>query len=201
MASALDDLRALLSDTPKGPVDSDSPVASLLTVVWAADHEGVAPTKMRSSKLHRAEDFRWAPPEFSFMIERHGGYCEGSSRAELHRWSLNTITGRWNITKTGHRQLTPMSKRMDLKTPAREVATAIVRRRKDKRLKWDADGNAVRVLVGDFITANNKQTLGSRRKRFRLELEAILKPNGWQPAPGRAVGTYSRPAQARPKRK
>jgi hypothetical protein len=43
--------------------------------------------------VSRAEELSWNPPILSFTIERHGATARGSSRAELHEWTVNLHEG------------------------------------------------------------------------------------------------------------
>src|SRR4051794_33633574 len=58
---------------------------------WAAfeghDAEDMTPEKL----LGRMEQAEWSPPVLTLVIERHGRTCLGSSRADLHRWTINVI--------------------------------------------------------------------------------------------------------------
>jgi hypothetical protein len=64
---------------------------------------------------------------------------------------------------------------------AEEVASLILRHRKQGRLKWYED-RRVRVLVGQMFPKGSAvaRTLAGRRKRFREALRDRLAVEGWQ---------------------
>jgi hypothetical protein len=105
----------------------------------------------------------------------------GSTRADIQRWELNLQKRTACCEKVGFRQLRPMQARLNVKPLAEDIAKRIVEGQKDERVKWNTDGT-VRVIVAKVIPEEHtfKQTLTSRRKRFRLALEAVLGPLGWQ---------------------
>jgi hypothetical protein len=62
---------------------------------------------------------------------------------------------------------------------AKSVADAIINfDHNNKYLEWK-DDNKVKVIIGSIIPETKKQTTTSRRKRFRNELDEMLKPHGW----------------------
>jgi hypothetical protein len=54
---------------------------------------GADETAMEGWKVSRAEELSWNPPILSFTIERHGATARGSSRAELHEWTVTLHEG------------------------------------------------------------------------------------------------------------
>ena len=89
----------------------------LLANCW---HElkGAGETAMQARKLDRAEDVSWNPPVLSFTIERHGATVLGSSRAELHRWSVNMHQRTARCERGRYSQLLPTAPRPDVKATA-----------------------------------------------------------------------------------
>jgi hypothetical protein len=127
----------------------------------------------------RTEGLEWKPPMLTFNIERHGGFVNGSTRAEVQKWEVDLDHETASLKGNGRRQIIPMDRRMDVTAIAAEIATIINEQREDRRMKWLA-ANRVRILTGEVIPATNRQTTTSRRKRFALELERLLLPLGWR---------------------
>ncbi len=78
-------LTAYLRGQQPGRLQDTSELERHLAGSWAAfegnDAEGMAHWKL----LGRMEGVEWSPPVLSFVIERHGRTCAGSTRADLHR--------------------------------------------------------------------------------------------------------------------
>jgi hypothetical protein len=134
---------------------------------------------MRAEKLWRLEEPTWNPPCLSFLIERHGQTVMGSSRATVYKWQVDLQSLTAEVIEQKRRQLYPMDKRLDVKPIAEELAKAIIGGIPDERLKVTKVGN-VQLVMGKIIPATNKQTTSGRRRRLRAELNALLKPHGWQ---------------------
>jgi hypothetical protein len=188
----LEKLKAWLRNVRPGKIDDDSDLSTLLADAWDEIQGTRAQNTQNYKLIDRIERVVWEPPVLEFTIERHGGTVQGSSRAELHRWTidLNQGVARCNPS-AGFRQIIPSDKKMDVEVPAGEVAAAIVARREDARLKWDNDMQIVQVLVSNFIGGRSKQTVAGRRKRFRTCLEQKLAESAWLPAIGRSPNTYT----------
>lgn len=174
-------LHTLLNSQTPGPVaeKARAAVEVLLTAVWSTI-AGSANTRMASWKLGRIENLSWEPPNLSFQIERHGGTVQGSSRAEVQYWQVNIEKWTADLGKSGIRQLYPQAKPLDVGPLVDKIVPLILSHRVDSALKWYQDGR-VEVLSGKLIPAEGvaRETLAGRRRRFRLGLEAALKPNGW----------------------
>ena len=173
----LDHLRLI----PAGEIADGGELASLLVGCWGeldgASAGGMEPEKL----LWRMEDISWHPPELSFTIERHGGTVLGSSRAEIQHWNVNVETRSATCSTGGHKQLTPMQARLNVKPLAEEIVGLILERQIDRRLKWNANGR-VRVVIGNIIPPGSaaQQTVAERRRRFRDETERLLTKHGWR---------------------
>jgi len=139
--------------------------------------EGMTPEKL----LGRMEKVEWLSPMLTFLIERHGGICLGSTRAELHRWSVNVTDKTAVCERVGHRQLRPMARRLSIQPMAEEVASKIVQGQGDERLIWEGEGT-VRVVLSAIFPAGSgfKQTIEGRRKRFKQALNPLLEKSGWR---------------------
>jgi hypothetical protein len=98
--------------------------------------EGMAPEKL----LRRMEQIEWLPPVLTFLIERHGRTCLGSTRADLHRWKVNIIEKTALCEMVGHRQLRPLAHRLSIQPIAEEVAAKIAQGQGDERLVWHGPG-------------------------------------------------------------
>ena len=142
-----------------------------------ADAEGMQAHKL----LGRMENTCWEPPLLSFTLERHGGTVLGSTRAELHYWQVNIETSTATCSSGGHRQLTPMQPKLNVKPLADELVSLILMGQRDDRLKWNTDGS-VRLMIGKIIPSDSvvRQTLQGRRKRLNKEVEQLLASHGWR---------------------
>ena len=143
--------------------------------------EGHDAEGMKSEKLlGRMENVEWSPPVLRFVIERHGRPCLGSTRADLHRWTINFIEKTARCEKVGHRQLRPTAGRVPIQPLAEEIAAKIVQGQGDERLVWLGDGSVRVVLSAIFPSASGfKQTVQGRRKRLKEALMELLDDKGW----------------------
>lgn len=175
------DVAAFLLTREAGPIDDISDLERKLAAAWTVfeghDSDGMTPEKL----LGRMEEVEWSPPALSFVIERHGGTCLGSTRADLHRWTINFIERTATCEKVGHRQLRPMARRLSIQPFAEEVASRVVQGQEDDRLIWQTKG-AVRVAISSIFPSDSgyKQTVEGRRSRFMQALVPLLEGSGWQ---------------------
>jgi hypothetical protein len=173
------DLTTFLATMPPGPLHDTADLERLLNACWDAfeghEDEGMTPEKL----LGRMEKVEWQPPVLTFVIERHGRICQGSSRANLHRWTVNIEARTASCEKIGHRQLHPMARRLDLRGMAEEIAGKIIRGEPDDRLRWHADGT-VQVLASKALPSDSfQQTIEGRRRRLRQALVIAVEKAGW----------------------
>jgi len=147
------------------------------------DATGMTPEK----SLGRIEQVEWSPPLLTFLIERHGRTCAGSTRADLHRWTINLTDKTATCETVGHRQLRPMATRLHIHPLAEEIANKIVQGQRDERLAWQEPGT-VRVILSAIFPSGSgcKQTIEGRRKRFKQALIPLLEESGWRQV-GRCV--------------
>jgi len=162
----MDELMNYLKNLEPGPVEETTHLERLLAEVWddlGGDNGGMAGHKL----IRRMERVEWHRPILTFLIERHGGTVLGSTRTELQRWTVNLKRQTATCERTGHRQLSPMAKRVDVRFIAEEVASKIVAGQADDRLSWTGDGR-VRVEVGKIFPERSgyKQTVQGRRHRL-----------------------------------
>ena len=143
--------------------------------------KGAKETSMEAWKLSgRIEDLDWDPPLLSFTIERHGRTVNASSRADLHRWTVDVEKGEASWNPAGHRQLTPMAKRFKAAPVAEEIVRLILEGVDcDPRLEW-ISRSEVHVDIANIVPdGGSNQTTAERRKLFRKECEDRLKAQGW----------------------
>jgi hypothetical protein len=140
-----------------------------------SEDEGLEPYKLH----HRTEGLDWNPPLLTFQIERHGGTAMGSVYAKVHSWKVNLETGEASLTGTRRRLVREKDAPLNVKALADELVQAILKGKRDPRLKWDGDSR-VRVLIGEVIPTTNLQTTSARRKRFWKALEERILPHGWR---------------------
>lgn len=169
-----------LSSLPTGSLSDTTNLEVLLSSCWNELGQSTDTHNMAGDKLiGRMESVVWEPPILSFIIERHGGTVGGSSRAELHGWSVNVETQVASCSIKGHRQLYPMEPRFDVKPIAEEVAQAILDHLSDTRLRWNKDGS-VRISVNDILPSSCERTYVGRRKRLLCAVEERLFKVGWR---------------------
>ncbi len=132
-----------------------------------------------AEKIYRAENITWSPPNLCFALERHGGTVHGSSRAELHHWEVDLSLGVAKIVKNGRRQLSPMSKRMDIHAKAQETAKLISAKIEHPSIHWIEPGVYAVVNISEVIPETNQRTTTSRRKNYREQLDKEMTGLGW----------------------
>jgi hypothetical protein len=183
-------LRGHLDSLSVGVIQDTRAVVAELELV-SDELEGSGLEGMTAAKLHRIESVEWHPPVLSFWLERHGGTVMGSTRAEMHRWTVDLDSGIANCEETGrYRQLYDRDKPLRVEPLVAGVVGAIGAVNKDPRLKWYADGT-VRVLVSSLVSGEFKQTVSGRRRRFREALDRELRAIGWTRLTGK-LDTYQK---------
>ncbi|MFK2893752.1 hypothetical protein [Dyella flagellata] len=174
-------LRNYLNTLASGLIDNEhkDETTSILADCWTSLDGGDA-EGMHADKLSgRVEDMTWESPLLSFKIERHGRTVNGSSRADVHQWVIDVDRGTASCFVVGHRQLTPNSPRLDVKSLARGVAALILEEKHDPKLTW-LDARSVKVNLNEVIPkVGPAQTIEDRRRRFRIELGHVLESGGW----------------------
>ena len=181
-SNPISELHSFLKELPTGEIqDSDENRKDNLKLLASAWEllKGSSDQNTYSLKIGRAESFRWNPPILSFVMERHGGYAYGSSRANLHHWEVDVEQGTANIVKEGYRQLRPTSPRMDTESRAKEVANNILNGLDHPTLEWNSDRDYVVLKISKIIPQGFAQTTVNRRKRFNKQLEDIMVEHGW----------------------
>jgi hypothetical protein len=188
-------LRRLLQHAPPGLLSEDlaGEVKPLIIGCWHDLSGSEAESTIADKLWGRMEELRWEPPHVRFEIERHGGTVMGSSRAEIHYWSVNVETATAGCSTGRFRQIQPRNSPLDVKPLVEQVVREIRARTKStSNLKWLAP-DKVRVIIGKLIPADcPEQTLLGRRKRFRRLLELRLAQLGWLRVPGTAPNTFQK---------
>jgi hypothetical protein len=174
----MNDLKNYLANIEPGKVVDDFELESLLEKQWntlaGSDDGGMNADKL----LGRMEDIDWDPPFVSFVIERHGARCCGSSRAELQCWRVNVNEQTAQMGTIEHRQLAPMATLIRTGPIAEELARLIIEGKDDERLKRRPNG-LVELRMGKIFPATGpKQTVAGRRKRLRRDIEPLLAEHG-----------------------
>lgn len=178
----LHDRLALL---PPGMVDEGDAgdVLGHLASVWRM-LQGSGATAMTAEKItwERVEKLHWRAPVLSFEIERHGGTVNGSKRAELYAWEVDTESMIASHTRIGSRPLRPNAPAFDAEAAADEVVRLVAAGPgvSDPRLSWKTSTRVkinVSVVIPSEIPA---QTTEGRRRRFRAKLEPRMTKAGWK---------------------
>ncbi len=173
-------LNQYLTDFPTGPISDKAALEPLLAVAWD-QLGGSSDGGMNWEKLFgRMENVVWQPPKLNFVIERHGGTVNGSSRADLQFWSLNLETRTATLEKVSKRQLDPMQRRLEVEPLAVSIADLIANGQQHEMLKWYSP-KQVRVRIGTILPKYSavKQTLAGRRKRFWKMMIVQMEAMGW----------------------
>jgi len=177
---AVKNLEAFLAKLSTGPISDTSKLESLLMDCWD-DFSGSGEGGMKAYKLSgRIEQPTWQPPLLSFKIERHGGTVQGSSRAEMQRWTVDTVLKTSRVAEAGYRQLTPRQPnwtKAAATKAAQKVSDLINHRSEDELLTWLRNGG-VRVMISKIVPDDAAaQTVSGRRKRFWKCLDDLLGPS------------------------
>ena len=190
---ALEDLRRIARRLDPGPVDEPL-IEPLLAAAWDAleggDREGMTGAWI----LGRAERLTWHLPELMFNVERYGAAVPGSTRVEVHGWSVNVETGRAVCdTNRGYRQQTQRARPARVEPLADAVANAVLNHQAHPALTWITP-KRVRVALSHFdaLSRGYKETITGRRKRFLEALSARVLVSGWRQVLSGGSVTYER---------
>jgi hypothetical protein len=179
------ELENYLNSLPQGIIqDQDIKNVEKLLIKYWEEIEGSDSTKMMDFKLLRGiENVEWNPPNLSFIIERHGITVLGSSRAERQKWGIDIIQKKADCAIVGYRQIRERQSKLNVELLAKDIFKLICKGKKNDQLKWNNDGS-VRIQIGKIIRLSEnsatKQTVASRRKRFRKRMDEIMDKEGWQ---------------------
>jgi hypothetical protein len=176
----MDKLHLFLSNISPGPINDKSTLESVLMDYWN-DIDGSGHGGMKAYKLAgRVEQPTWEPPFLSFIIERHGGTVQGSSRAELQRWAVDIDNRSAEVSEGSYRQLyarQPSWTKDDAAKVAQVVSNVIRSNNQHQLVSWLKNGG-VKVMINQIVPSGAaKQTVIDRRKRFWKLLDEELAPD------------------------
>jgi hypothetical protein len=181
-------LLAALNDTPQGAIQGSArdKIIELLRGCWQ-DLEGADETSMEAWEICRLEDLSWNPPLLSFTIERHGATVLGSSRAELHKWTVIPNLATAKCAPGGYRQLVKAAPKLDVKSIAARVCDAVQQGPasncdlvKQGIVVWRDSGHCSINHLALLPSDGYRQTVAGRRRRLRDELRKRMQALGWQ---------------------
>jgi hypothetical protein len=175
-------LRSLLDCLAPGPIPDATEVERSLVACWddfaGHDESGMAAHKL----ISRMETVIWQPPILTFTIERHGGTVLGSTRAELHCWTVDLDAMTALCTVVGQRTVGPTAKPVrenELQLIAQEIVELVRIGVIDHRLVWK-DSDTVHIVIEQITPSTGfARTIQGRRKRLRQLLEELLEKGGW----------------------
>lgn len=150
---------------------------------------------MTSCKLvsGRVEAMKWEPPSLSFRIERHGGTVNGSSRAEIHAWTVDLMQMTAKCGIAGYRQLIPRRRPLNVQPIVVHVVDLVRCGAGDDCLKWSEDHERVTVRVGKLVPDDaSKETVQGRRRRFAEALRKAMDVERWCTVSGTTPHTFER---------
>lgn len=163
-----------------------------LASAWAELESGVVGGMEGRKIIGRTEELRRDGPVLTFEIERHGAKALGSIYAEVQSWEVDLETMVTSLVGTRGRQLRRASPPWDAEEVARDIVAKLIRRRKDPRLRYHADGR-LEVFISEVTPPfASKQTEVGRRSRFAEAMRSRLEPLGWI-AGGRGGHTWTPP--------
>jgi len=197
MCNELVKLREYLRELPTGKVGDIDALQGLLAAAWdeleGGDEESMAGYKLSD----RMEEVEWTPPTLSFRIARHGGTAMGSTREEIHHWSVDVQSGKATCSPSGCRQVKPRRPPLDVEPIAREIRDKIIAGADDERLKWGPKKEWVRVNLKACVSEPGEklfsQTLSGRRRRLGDALIKMMDKEGW-PRRGNRGAAFGRPS-------
>jgi hypothetical protein len=177
--SSLLGFQEFMRGVPPGEVRDPHELAERLAACWDGLSGGAEESMGGGKLIGRMEDVTWAPPILSFSIERHGGTVLGSTRAEVHRWSVNVDQATAALGTVRRRQVYKMSRPVAVLPIAQEIAELILGGQDDPRLKWTEDRQRVRVYLSRALPPSRyKQTAQGRTRTLRRDLKELLKDTG-----------------------
>lgn len=178
------ELREYLKKQPAGQIQSGS-LSGILSRCWD-DLAGSYAEATTADKLSRIENVQWNPPDLTFELERHGGTVMGSTRADLHHWTIDVDRALASCDPNhSYRELYQRDASLHIEPLVTEIVASLTNRSDDPRIKWFPGREVVRVLVCEFIQGQFKQTQAGRRKRFRTALAEQLQAKGWEVVTGK----------------
>jgi hypothetical protein len=182
--NSIETLRSFLHDLPRQKIKDNSPthntICEMLGNCWSK-LGGSNDNKTSADKLYRAEKLEWNPPILTFELERHGGTVLGSTRADVHLWSVDIARGKAEIYDKTYRQVSEKAPAIKTKPIAEEIAKLILDGVESPKLTWNPTKDYVVLEIGKIIPDTSyQQTTSGRRARFKAQLEEIIAKHGWK---------------------
>jgi hypothetical protein len=185
------ELRLRLEGTPDGPIAE--PVATALL-----DEVTRAGLLRRLTRWSHGLHF----PELHAVELREGvlrlraGFSRYYYRYTVE-WALDLAAEAARLVAADREPLAQprIQPRLDVRPIAAELATAILRRRRDPRLSWSSGGR-VRVVTRVALPASGNRTLHDRRTNLRAALMQRLSRKGWRAASMGWIDPPGHPATA-----
>jgi hypothetical protein len=170
-----------LNRLPRGRLDGQhaSIVLQLLMRAWD-DLGGSGRENTVADTLSLWENPRWESPCLFFEVERHERCINGSTRADLHYWEVDTWHGSAYIQHFGWRQMTAMDPPFHVKPVAAACWRCIQSHIEHPGLRWSKDGLSVSLKIDEWIPKRCQQTTVARKKRFMRELASLMQGQGWR---------------------
>lgn len=186
---AIEFFKSILEQTPVGPIDKDSvlgkTIISALAAAWM-DFSGSSAENTYAYKVaDRAEQLKWDPPNFVFVIERHGQTALGSIWGGLHTWTVNLTENKADYFLSGKRQVNPKAKsitKKDMQIMAESIADKIEADIPDPCITWLKTKPVATVTLNIVFpsSAHRKRTVQGLRTRFSSVLFTEMKNRGWE---------------------
>jgi hypothetical protein len=170
----LEKLRAYVASIKVGRVTDLRDLAEHLAGAWGRLNSRGAARVNGVDLVARLQQASWHPPVLRMVIGNHSG--EPANPGD--RWEINVeneTVEPVNVPAAFPRPNFDMSGIVD------QMVRAALERRRDPRLRWYSDGS-VRIAVGEIFPegVGFKQTVSSRRRKFRLALDERLRAAGWR---------------------
>ncbi len=178
----MEKLKKFLNEIKEGPLSTqqEEQLIPLLSEIWAEINIDCT-TNLQYSKLNRIENAMWHPPKLRFDIERHGQTVRGSTRASFYAWEIDIEKAQAYIVGERYRQVAHSDRPFKSALIVQELRDIITSGCKDDRIEYkNVTKTLVKILVSKVLTASNKQTLASRRKKFRTEMRKQMAEIDWK---------------------
>ena len=182
MTIALQNLNQHLTSLPAGPISDEEAVRFLLYKAWddlnIKSHSGF----YKEKHIDRTVNLAWDPPSLTFIIERHGGFVQGSSRAEIQSWVVDVQSFCAEHTVSSAKQMRPASPRINMAQIVARLIAAISEETEDPWIKLlHEDRSQFKLNIAQIIPDQGPtKTVGARRKRLNRDLERELSAAGWR---------------------
>lgn len=176
------ELKKFLGDLPPGTVEAGETLdrlVHLLATVWE-EIPGSEQEATYAYKLSRMESVEWDGEVLEFTLERHGPTARGSTRAKLHRWSVQIDPPNAFLSEAGSRVVGQISPKWYPDELVAELSFAIFNGKEHPHVKWICENKFRVIEIGSLVPGDCKETLAGRRYRFRSALRTCLSSSGWK---------------------